>query len=324
MDFEIIDTHAHLAQTAEEEGDYWIVPGRRARDRSNTPDRVVSYMDRNGISNMVFLVLIPRQYRACLVDKAKLPALPEGQKQKERKRISQQIAPLMRKYNEWGCEVGRRFPRLLPFVCLSNDLGGAEAMVEELVLRVGQGAKGVKLHPGMFSFFPDDEEMWPIYEKCQELGLPVLADSGPFPFSHVLTVYPLWYQMSPAHVDYGQPKNFARVLEAFPRLTYILAHLGSAWWDERVELAQKYPNVVFDTAQGFSAPDRIPVCPHRSLAEEDTVRIMRKIGVERIMFGTDSPAIAPQPQLEQILRLPLSDEEKKLILSENAKRILHI
>ncbi|MEE9400347.1 MAG: amidohydrolase family protein [Dehalococcoidales bacterium] len=324
MDFEIIDAHVHLAQTVEEEGDYWIIPGRRARDRSNTPDRVVSYMDRNGISNMVFLVLIPRQYRAPLADKVKLPGLPEGQKQKERKRISQQIAPLIRKYNEWGCEVGRRFPQLLPFVGLSNDLGGAEAMVEELVLRVGQGAKGVKLHPGMFSFFPDDKEMWPVYEKCQELGLPVLADSGPFPLSHVLAVYPLWYQMPPAHVDYGQPKNFARVLEAFPRLTYILAHLGSAWWDERVELAQKYPNVVFDTAQGFSAPDRIPVCPHRSLAEEDTVRIMRKIGVERIMFGTDSPAIAPQPQLEQILRLPLSDEEKKLILSENAKRILHI
>jgi predicted TIM-barrel fold metal-dependent hydrolase len=213
---------------------------------------------------------------------------------------------------------------LLPFVSISADLGGAEAMVEEVALRVSQGARGVKLHPGMFSFFPDDDRMWPMYRKCQELGLPVLADSGPWPHSHVLTTYPLFYQVPPAHVDYAEPKNFARVLEAFPKLTLILAHLGSAWWDERVELARAYPNVCFDTSQGFSAPDRIPVVPHRGLAEEDVVRIFRKIGVDRIMFGTDFPAIAPQPQLEQILRLPFKDEEKRMILSENVRRLYRI
>ena len=163
-----------------------------------------------------------------------------------------------------------------------------------------------------------------MYEKCQELGLPVLADSGPWPISHVLAAHPLWFQVPQAHIDYAEPKNFARVLEDFPHLTLSLAHLGCAWWDERIELAQKYPNVYFDTARGFSAPDRIPVCPLRSMAEEDAVRVMHKIGVERVMFGTDFPVIAPQPQLEQILRLPLSDEEKSLILSENAKRVLHI
>lgn len=325
-DFEIIDAHAHLARTLEEESNYWLFPGRRARDRWGTPDRVIEYMDRAGISKIAFMTLIPRQYRGPLAEKAKLAGLAEAQRRKEEKRIGEQVAPMMREINEWGCEVGRRFPRLIPFSCIAKELGDAKDIVAEVELRASQGAKGIKMHPGMFSLFPDDEEMWPAYEKCQELGLPILADSGLWPVSHVLVEYPSPVVV-PGHgagIDYAEPKNWARVLEAFPRLTVILAHLGSAWWDERIELAQKYPNVFFDTSQGFSAPDRIPYSPHRGLAEEDAVRVFRKIGVERILFGTDFPAIALQPQLEQLLRLPLSDEEKRVILSKNAKRILRI
>jgi len=165
-EFKIIDGHVHLLRTLEEECKCWTFPGRRARDRWGTPEEAVSYMDRNGISKMAFMILIQGPYRAPLVDKAKLPELPEEKRQKEAERIRQQVAPVMREMNEWGCEVGRRLPRIFPFVCISNDLGGAEAMVEELVLRVSQGAKGVKLQPGLFCFFPDDEELWPLYAKC--------------------------------------------------------------------------------------------------------------------------------------------------------------
>ena len=325
-DFEIIDAHTHLARTTEEESNYFLVPGRRTRDRWATPERVIEYMDQAGISKMIVLTLIPRQYRGPLTEKPKLSRLPEAQRRKEEKKIGEQVAPIMRAFNEWGCEVGRRFPRLFPFSAISKELGDAKAMVEEVELRVSQGAKGVKFHPGQFAFYPDDEELWSMYEKCQELGLPIVADSGQWPTPHVMAEYPSPVSVSASQtgIQYGEPKNWVRVLEAFPRLTVVLAHLGSAWWDERVELTQKYPNVYFDTSQGFSATDRVPYSPHRGLAEEDVVRIFRKIGVERIMFGTDFPALPPQPQLEQLLRIPLTDEEKRMILSENAKRILRI
>jgi predicted TIM-barrel fold metal-dependent hydrolase len=158
------------------------------------------------------------------------------------------------------------------------------------------------------------------------MGLPLLADSGAWPTPHVLVEFP-----SPVVVvaqqdviDYAEPKNWAKVAETFPRLKIVLAHLGSAWWDERVELAQKYPNIYFDTSQGFAAPDRIPYSTYRGLAEADVPRIFRKIGMDRILFGTDFPALAPQPQLEQMIRLPLTDEEKQKVLAGNAKRVYNI
>jgi predicted TIM-barrel fold metal-dependent hydrolase len=322
--FEIIDVHTHLVRTIEEEADFCLVPGRRNLNRYGTPERVTQFMDLMGISKLVFLIVPPRQYRAPLVLKARLNELPEKQRQDEREKISQQIGPLLRTLNEWSCETGKQFPQLYPFVGISDDLGDDRAMVDEVTLRFQQGAKGVKFHPGLFSFFPNDERYWPVYEKCQELGLPIVSDSGPYPHSPVLAAYslPIIEKNSVKTADYAEPKNFAKVLEAFPRLLLVLAHLGSAWWDERVELAQKYPNVFFDTSQGFSASDMLPIVPRRSLAEEDAVRVMRKIGVDRIMFGSDFCPIPTQPQLEQILRLSLTDEEKRLILSENAKRIL--
>lgn len=325
-DFEIVDMHVHLCRTEEEERTYFPLPGRRERDRWSTPERRIEYMDMNNITATAFMILVPRQQRGPLFEKAKLGELPEAQRQKEKERISQQIGPIMREMNEWGCGVGRQFPRLLPFIGMSDDLGSPEDMAEEIALRASQGAKGVKMHPGQFSHYPDDEAFWPMYAKCQELGIPILADSGPWPHSHLVFMYPnpLGYKLGEDDKNYAEPKSWAKVLEAFPKLTVILAHLGSAWWDERVELAQKYPNVYFDTSQGFAAPDQLPVVARRGLAEEDAVRIFRKIGVEKIIFGTDMPGILQQPQLEQILRLPLDDKEKRQILSENAKRVLKI
>ena len=325
-DFEIVDMHVHLCRTEEEEKNYFLLPGRRERDRWSTPERRIEYMDMNNITATAFMILVPRQQRGPLYEKAKLGELPEAQRQKEKERISQQIGPIMREMNEWGCGVGRQFPRLLPFIGMSDDLGSPEDMAEEIALRASQGARGVKMHPGQFSHYPDDKAFWPMYAKCQELGIPILADSGPWPHSHLVFMYPnpLGYKLGEDDKNYAEPKSWAKVLEAFPKLTVILAHLGSAWWDERVELAQKYPNIYFDTSQGFAAPDQLPVVARRGLAEEDAVRIFRKIGIEKIIFGTDMPGIPQQPQLEQILRLPLEDREKRQILSENAKRVLKI
>lgn len=323
-DFEIIDCHIHLSPSLEEEVGYYPYPGRRDQDRRAYPEMANAYMDQAGISKMGFMILIPRQFRAPLFEKGKLMALPEAQRGQEMKKVSAEIAALQKKYNEWGCRVGRENPRLIPFITITDDFGDEKAILKELELRVKQGTKGVKLHPGIYSFRPDNEVLFPMYEKCQELGLPVLSDTAPYPHSGQIQVYPLHYQVPKPHIEYGEPVKFEPVLKTFPRLKLIMAHLGSAWWDERVELAQKYPNVYFDTSQGFLASDRIPINAHRGLGEEDAPRIIRKIGVKRVLFGTDWSALAAMPQLEQILRMNLTDREKQAILADNTKRVYNL
>lgn len=158
-EFEVIDIHTHLARTSEEENNSWLFHGRRTCDRYGTPKRAVEYMERSCISRMAFMTLVPRQDRGPLFEKANLDAFPKNKRAQELKRIGEQISPKIREMNEWGCEVGRRFPQLLPFSCISPDLGGAREMVREIELCTSQGAKGIKLRPGIFCFFPDDEVM---------------------------------------------------------------------------------------------------------------------------------------------------------------------
>jgi predicted TIM-barrel fold metal-dependent hydrolase len=323
VDFEVIDVHTHLARSMAEEEYRMAIPGRRRRDRWATPETALSFMDWEGISKAIVLYLppLPPSDLKMEIERMKLSQLP-AVKHEKLKPLTFQIGQLLRQFNQWGCDVGQKFPRLVTFICIAPDLGNGEKVVEELILGVKHGAKGVKLHPGLFHFSPADKRLWPMYKKCEELNLPVLADSAPSPGFRIQSGWRL--SLPKMGIEYGEPERFAEVLEYFPRLTLILAHLGSAWWDERVELAMKYPNVYFDTSQGFLSPDQIPCNPRRGLAEEDAVRIIRKIGVERILFGSDGPAHERLPQLEQLLRLPLNRKEKQLILSENTRRILHI
>lgn len=309
-DFEIIDVHVHLFRDINHEKAASRSPGRRDRDRWGTPERIVPFMARTGISKIVFLSVFPTK----AVIGAALGKLPAALTQRERAeaeaQIKRDVPEKIQRHNEWACSVGRQYSQLNPFIGIQPILG-KRGMAEEVALRKSQGAKGVKLHPAAHGYYPDDRDLWPFYEACQALGMPIITDSAPL-------------DGAPERGEYGEPVNFVPVLRDFPRLTLVLAHLGSAFWDERVELAKQFPNVYFDTSLGFSNPEGAAYHKGRGLSAPDAVRVIRKIGAERIMFGSDGPIFNPVAQLEEILALDLTEPEKKMILAENARRVLRI
>lgn len=92
---------------------------------------------------------------------------------------------------------------------------------------------------------------------------------------------------------------------------FVLAHLGSQqMWDE-VEKYLVGKDVYFDTSMGFEC-----------YSNEQFMRIVRNHGADRILFGSDSPWSNASKELEILLSLPLPEEEKQLIMSGNAKRLL--
>lgn len=193
--------------------------------------------------------------------------------------------------NDFIAEVQNNHQSLIGFGTLHPRMEEAESEVARVI---SLGLKGIKLHPEFQNFDIDAAEMMPIY-KVLEGKLPILMHMG----DEVKTS--------------SSPKRLAKVLEMFPGLTVIAAHLGGYQrWDESAEyLVGK--NVYFDTSSTLMKLDRTTV-----------VDIIRKHGVEKVLFGSDYPMWTHEEELERFGKLELTDEERERILWKNASRLLQI
>ena len=78
----------------------------------------------------------------------------------------------------------------------------------------------------------------------------------------------------------GTPKRFSQMIQSYPELNVVLAHMGELrmWDDVYKYLLPASRNVFFDTSY---------VSFYTS--EADLERMIKDIGVERVLFGSDYP-----------------------------------
>ncbi len=161
------------------------------------------------------------------------------------------------------------------------------------------GFAGIKVHPEYQNFSFDEPELDPVWRKIAAMGLFLLthagADSG-FP--------PPWH---------SDPASLRRLHERHPGLTLVLAH-GGSWnmWDQ-VEAQLLGLPVYFDLAfvTEILPPERV-------------TRLIRGHGVERCLFGSDSPWCDQRRAVENIRRLKLGALEQEAVFSGNAARLLKL
>ena len=213
------------------------------------------------------------------------------------------LAELLIEFNNWACELVRPHDRLVPFIAADpTALPGERGANHVRDMVENRGARGIKLHPVVQQFKMSDPRMWPVYATCQALGIPIVVHSGP----------------ARGGEPYAEPTNFAGVLEAFPELTVVLAHLGGTSWSQALEIAQAYPNAAFDCCEIIEWTGA-PNAP----TDAQLARLISDIGPERVMMGSDFPWYDLDHQVERIMDLPiLSREEKEAMMGANGIRIL--
>lgn len=297
---EIIDAHLHLFRSPREESLVFPRSGWPLDWYWGNEERLLQYMDLWHISHVV----TPNIMDTGRMTRARQARDPEA----DPAAIAEEMREKVSRFNDWACDFGTRQPRVVPLVMVDPVLFGPElaGLLEGWIAR---GAKGVKVHPNICGHFPDDERMWPVYEVLSAAGLHVLTDTTA--------------DLDAAGNTPGAPINWAPVLRRFPDLKLHMAHLPGGMWDQRLTLAAEFgDNLVFDTSKGF-VDHRHVTSDHRQMSILDAVRVMRQIGIERIMFASDGPGdeVDVVDAAAQILRLDLTEAEKTAVLSGNAKRI---
>lgn len=171
---------------------------------------------------------------------------------------------------------------------------GLKDFDEEIDYIKRSGLKGIKLHPDTQQFPIDDPRLFPVYEQLQG-SLPVLVHCGDKRF------------------DYSHPRRLRRILEQFPRLQVIAAHLGG-WsvYDEAVAIL-KDTDCYFDISSclGF-------------LTLEQMKNYIEAYGADRILFGSDFPIGDPVKEVETFLKIDLKTQDREKIAFRNAQTILKI
>lgn len=160
------------------------------------------------------------------------------------------------------------------------------------------GLKGLKFHAEYQDFNVDDKQMLKIYDYALSKGLIILHHAGFNPgFS----------------APKSSPRQFANIIDAMQGGIIIAAHLGghAQWGDVEKYLVGK--NIYLDTSMGFDF-----------FSHEQFLRIVKEHGADKILFASDSPWSNAKDEIDTIKTLPLTEQEIKMILGLNAKRILRI
>ncbi len=193
--------------------------------------------------------------------------------------------------NTWAKSVMAHTPAILSFAALhpaQHDLADCFDSV------VADGFYGVKLHPDFQQFNADSPEAFTLYDVIQG-RLPLLLHAGDLRY------------------DYSAPRRIARILDNFPNLTIIAAHLGGCFnYDEMCETLLGR-DIYLDTSSALWILD-----------DRQSRHIFNNHDGDRLLFGSDYPLHTSGYELDLLTKLKLPDPLMEKILYANAKALLNL
>ncbi len=205
-------------------------------------------------------------------------------------------ADQVRPANDWLISIAD--DSLVPFGAVHPDLTDKAAEIRHLR---AHGVKGIKMHPVINGYYPDDPQWFPVYEELAD-DMTLAIHSGRLPHSALGTP------------TYAAPERIMNIARRFPKLKIIALHLGGFYMldeAERVLLGQ--PNILVDTTW----PPTL-----RELTPDTITAIINKHGPHKVCFGTDYPLVDMAAESNYLASLPLTSAQLDGILGDNARRFI--
>ncbi|MFH1626201.1 MAG: amidohydrolase family protein, partial [Pseudomonadota bacterium] len=190
--------------------------------------------------------------------------------------------------NEWNYNLAKKYPKLITCATVHPEDDDLLALLRTAFR--DYNLYGLKIHCHVNKIAPDDERMFPIYEKVIEYDkiLNIHAGTGPPVPSYDFDIN-----------EICGVKRFRKVLKRYPDLRCIVPHLGAEEFEEFYDLMREYANLWTDTTMILSGFFPHHINPERLVEFQD-----------RILYGSDTPNIPYDldTEINYIKKLGLGEE----------------
>jgi uncharacterized protein len=186
-----------------------------------------------------------------------------------------------------------------------NPHRGKHGVDEARRLLAAGKIRGLKLHPPIQQFTPNDPIAYPLYKVFAEARLPVIFHTGHSGIGTGMR------GGGGVRLKYGNPMPIDDVAVDFPDMPIIMAHPSFPWQDEAISICLHKPQVYIDLS-GWSPKYFSPTL----------VQYANTLLKHKVLFGSDYPLITPDRWLADFEKIGIRDEVRPLILKENAASLL--
>jgi predicted TIM-barrel fold metal-dependent hydrolase len=202
--------------------------------------------------------------------------------------------------NDWSAEFAQRDPRVLSSATFYPEPEAA-AYVEQAIER---GTRVFKVHVQVGRFDPRDPLLDEVWARLEASGTPVVIHCG----------------SGPLVGEHTGPAPVTGLLERYPRLQLVIAHLGMPEYAEFLDLAERYERVHLDTT--MFATD----FTERLMPFDPALRPRLGALRDKVILGSDFPSIpyAYAHQLAALHRLELGEEWLRAVLWGNGARLFGV
>ncbi len=197
------------------------------------------------------------------------------------------------KINLWAAEMNKQYSsRLLFSGSLHFD---SENIDQQVAFLTANDITVIKLHPEYQYFYPLNKKLDRIYRLLQDNDIAVYFHAG----NDIAFVGAR-----------ATPDVFSRMIDAYPKLKIIAAHLGGfLQWEEVIKRIAG-SEIWLDFAFTFGY-----------ITKTQMQTIISKHGSDKLLFGTDSPWRNLNDYINNIFNLNFSEDSLRKILCENAKKL---
>jgi predicted TIM-barrel fold metal-dependent hydrolase len=188
--------------------------------------------------------------------------------------------------NAYVAEVVESIPGLFALVWANPRLPGYLAEAERFLDH--PKFLGMKLHPLLDGYHPDDPAVHPLVELLVERDLPVLVHCG--------------------HPIFTLPWSIEELAVRFPAAKVILGHMGHGnvvYINGAIDVAERNPNVYLETSG-------MPM--HTKIREA-----VERVGETRVLYGSDVPFHHPEVELAKVRRSGLDERLVERVLGRNGR-----